>query len=81
MSVAEAIEEVSKIFSSFFNYETVAKEKQAETTVIKGGKNKAKAVEYAEKIIFLVDDLVEKKAEEKTQKKYKKLRKNFFKYN
>jgi hypothetical protein len=56
---------------------TTHKEKQLETDVLKTKKKKTKAVEYAEKLIFHVDDNYPVK-EDNT---YQKLRKNFFKNN
>ena len=47
----------------------------------KTAKNTKKAIDYAEKIIFLCDEEIKKYSDEKTQKKYQKLRKCFFKYN
>lgn len=55
---------------------TTSKERQSETEVIKSKKKKTKAVEYAEKIIFLAD-----KTELKDDRTYKRYRKLFFKYN
>lgn len=52
------------------------KERQSETDVLKDKKKKAKAIEYAEKIIFLAD-----KTELADSKEYKRLRKLFFKNN
>ena len=75
-----AIAEISKIFSSFFNYEQTATERQSETYTIKGSKKSDKAIDIAEKIIFLADEEI-KHSDQKTQKKYEKLRKQFFKYN
>ena len=57
---------------------TTFKEKQSETDVIKTKKKKSKAVEYAEKIIFCIE---EKYPEILDDRDYKKLKKNFFKYN
>ena len=75
-----AIAEISKIFSSFFNYEQTATERQSETYTIKSSKKSDKAIDIAEKIIFLADEEI-KHSDQKTQKKYEKLRKQFFKYN
>lgn len=75
-----AIAEISKIFSSFFNYEQTATERQSETYTIKGSKKSEKAIDIAEKIIFLADEEI-KHSDQKVQKKYEKLRKQFFKYN
>ena len=75
-----AIAEISKIFSSFFNYEQTVTERQSETYTIKSSKKSDKAIDIAEKIIFLADEEI-KHSDQKTQKKYEKLRKQFFKYN
>lgn len=56
---------------------TTNKENQSETDVIKTKKTKSKAVEYAEKLIFYVDETYQVKED----KNYQKLRKKFFKYN
>lgn len=54
----------------------IIKEHQSESNALSTLKRKTKAVEYAEKIIFLVD-----KTDFVSDKTYQKLRKNFFKYN
>lgn len=64
-----AISEACKSF-------TTSKERQSETDVLKTKKKKSKAVEYAEKIIFMAD-----KTELKDSRTYKHYRKLFFKYN
>lgn len=56
---------------------TSSKETMSESTALKELKNKRKAIDYAEKIIFLVD----KNEAFANNKDYLKLRKNFFKYN
>jgi len=77
----QMIAEIAKVFSEFFSYEQTSVEHQSETHTIKTAKNTKKAIDYAEKIIFLCDEEIRKYSDEKTQKKYKKLRKCFFKYN
>lgn len=57
---------------------TTFKKKQSETDVLKTKKKKAKAVEYAEEIIFYVES---KYPELTKDKHYKRLRKKFFRYN
>ena len=64
---------ISEGFKSF----TTTKEHQSETGALKSLKKKTKAIEYAEKIIFLVDNYEELAS----TKKYQKLRNQFFKYN
>lgn len=76
-----AVAEISKIFSSFFSYEQTATERQSETYTIKGSKKSEKAINIAEKIIFLADEEIKQHSTEKVQKKYQKLRKQFFKFN
>jgi len=75
------IAEIAKVFSEFFSYEQTSVEHQSETHTIKTAKNTKKAIDYAEKIIFLCDEEIKKYSDEKTQKKYQKFRKCFFKYN
>lgn len=53
------------------------KSRQSETDVIKTKKNKEKAVEVAEKIIFYIENAYNVKED----KKYQRLKKRFFKYN
>ena len=73
------------VFSEFFTAIskacesiTIFKKKQSETDVLKTKKAKSKAVEYAEKIIFYIEEKHPDIIDDKT---YKKLKKNFFKYN
>jgi len=77
----QMIAEIAKVFSEFFSYEQTSVEHQSETHTIKNAKNTKKAIDYAEKIIFLCDEEIKQYSDEKTQKKYQKLRKCFFKYN
>lgn len=77
---SQAIAEIAKVLSQFFAYEQTSVEHQSETHTIKSSKNSKKAIDYAEKIIFLCDKEIEK-SDSKTQKKYQKLRRCFFKYN
>ena len=72
-SLSSIFTAISDGFKSF----TTAKEHQSETDVLKSLKSKKKAVEYAEKIIFVVD----KCNELSCSKDYQKLRKQFFRYN
>ena len=55
---------------------TTSKERQSETEVVKAKKRKDKAINIAEKIIFMAD-----KTELKDNRRYKTYRKLFFKYN
>ena len=74
------IESITAIFTAIsegFKSFTTTKEHQSETDVLKSLKKKNKAIEYAEKIIFLVDEYDELAS----TKKYQRLRKQFFKYN
>lgn len=64
---------IAKACESF----TKAKEHQSETDVLKTKTKKSKAVEYAEKIIFIADSYPEV-AKNNNYKRYRKL---FFKYN
>lgn len=81
MFFTQMIAEIAKVFSQFFSYEQTSVEHQSETHTIKNSKNAKKAIDYAEKIIFLCDDEIRKFSDQKTQKKYEKYRKCFFKYN
>lgn len=55
---------------------SISKERQSETEIVKSKKNKDKAINIAEKIIFMAD-----KTELRVDRKYKAYRKLFFKYN
>ena len=72
-SITALFTAIAEGFKSF----AITKEHQSETDVLKSLKHKTKAIEYAEKIIFLVDNYEELAS----TKKYQKLRKQFFKYN
>ena len=78
---SQMIAEIAKVLSQFFAYEQTSVEHQSETHSIKDSKNSKKAIDYAEKIIFLCDKEIEEHSDNKTQKKYQKLRRCFFKYN
>lgn len=71
-SVTAFFTALSEAFKSF----TCSKERQSETQLLKIGKKKQLAIDYAEKIIFMAD-----KTELKDNKTYIKYRKKFFKYN
>lgn len=75
-----AISEIAKAIAEIFNYKETATERQSETNVIKKSKNKDKACNVAEEIIFIADKFIAD-TDEKTQRKYARLRKKFFKYN
>lgn len=68
VGIAEAVAEIAKVVSSYFGYEQTATERQSETRVIKGGKKQEKAIEYAEQIIFLVDDLIKEQGDKKRRR-------------
>lgn len=74
--ITEAIKAIFDAINSGFTTVNTCKEHQAETDVIKTKKKKSKAIEYAEKIIFLADE-----TELKDNRTYKRYRKLFFKYN
>lgn len=63
--------------SEFFKSVTTCKEQQSETVVIKESKNSHKAINYAEKIIFYIEE----KFDLSEDKQYQRLRRLFFKYN
>lgn len=77
---SQMIAEIAKVLSQFFAYEQTSVEHQSETHTIKNSKSAKKAIDYAEKIIFLCDKEIEN-SDNKVQKKYQKLRRCFFKYN
>lgn len=71
---------ITAVFTSIaegFRSLIAVKERQSETNVLKTLKKRVKAVDYAEKIIFMADK-VESLANDKHYQKYRKL---FFKYN
>lgn len=63
--------------SEAFKSLTTFKKRQSESDVLKTKKLKTKAVEYAEELIFYIEN----KFDLSEDKKYQKLRKRFFKYN
>jgi len=62
--------------SEIFKHSTTQKEHQSETEMLKTLKRKDKAINFAEKLIFLAD-----KSDVSSTKLYKYYRRNFFKYN
>ena len=62
--------------SNAFKCFTISKERQSETEVVKVKKRKDKAINIAEKIIFLAEQ-----TSLRTNRKYQAYRKLFFKYN
>lgn len=71
---------ITAIFTALgegFKSLTSCKNRQSETTVLKDRKHLEKAVNYAEKLIFYIEN----RFDLSTDKKYQRLRKNFFKYN
>lgn len=75
-AITAAFDAIKQIFSTV----ETNKNEQAHTVIIKDRSNYHKAIDYAEKIIFIVDKY-DTMLSQKDQKQYKWLREKFFKYN
>lgn len=71
-AITACFNSISNAFKCF----TASKERQSETEVVKVKKRKDKAINIAEKIIFLADQ-----TSLKDNRRYRSYRKLFFKYN
>ena len=71
-AITACFDSISNAFKCF----TTSKERQSETEVVKVKKRKDKAINIAEKIIFLADQ-----TSLKDNRRYRAYRKLFFKYN
>lgn len=71
------ISNLFNMISEGFKSLAICKERQSETDVLKSKRTKSKAVDYAEKLIFYVDE----NYDVADDKKYQRLRRYFFKYN
>ena len=78
--IEEAIEAIGKATEKGFSYAEKAKERQSETAILKDRKELQKAVNIAEKLILLTYKYFST-YNEKDQKEYKNLVKDFIKYN
>lgn len=78
--IEEAIEAIGKATEKGFSYAEKAKERQSESAILKDRKELQKAVNIAEKIILLTYKYFST-YNEKDQKEYKNLVKDFIKYN